>query len=128
MEYFTWLAEKQIQDAMQKGEFENLGFDGEKIEYEDDSMIPEDLRMAYKILKNSGFTPPELLEKKEIVTMMDLLEQAEDEQERYRRIQKLNYMITRMNMRRSRPINLEMEQEYYRKVVERVEIRNKGKK
>ena len=121
------IAEARIAEAMRKGEFENLEGQGKKIVYADESMIPEDLRMAYKILKNAGYVPQDLLEEKEIITATELLAAATDEQERYRQMQKLNYLIMKVNARRRRPVNLEADQEYYRKVVEKVSVRVPGR-
>ncbi|QLA14693.1 DUF1992 domain-containing protein [Desulfolutivibrio sulfoxidireducens] len=120
---FARIAERRIEEAMARGEFENLEGAGKPLVFEDDSMVPEDLRMAYKILRNSGFVPPEILEEKEILTAADLLAKAPDEQERYRRMNKLQVLVMRANMRRNRPICLEKNVEYYQKVVSRVEIR-----
>jgi predicted metal-dependent enzyme (double-stranded beta helix superfamily) len=86
-------------------------------------MIPEQLRMAYKILKNSNFVPPEVEDKKEIKNIRDMLEKTSDESERYRQIQKLNLIITRMNMRKSRPVFLDEDQVYYQKVLARVRVK-----
>jgi len=116
------LADEAIVKAMREGAFDNLEGAGRPLRLGDDSHIPEDLRMAYKILKNSGFLPPELEEEREIRRAADLLANCEDEQERYRQMQKLNLMITRANMRRTRPVNLETDQVYYQKVVERVPL------
>ena len=123
----VFIAEQRIAESMRKGEFDNLEGRGKKIVYEDDSMVPEDLRMAYKILKNAGYVPDDFLEEKEIVTATELLAAATDEQERYRQMQKLNYLVMKVNTRRRRPVNLELEQEYYRKVVERVSVRLPGR-
>ena len=49
--------------------------------------------MAYKILKNAGYLPPELLEEREIVTAAELLAAATDEQERYRQMRKLDFLV-----------------------------------
>ncbi len=122
---FHLIAEKRIKKAMQEGQFENLPGKGKPLVFEDDSMIPEDLRMAYKILKNAGFIPPELQTEKEIKQAIDLLENLDDEKKRYRQVTKLNVLITKMNMMRKRPINLEVNQVYYRKIVERVRVRKK---
>ena len=108
---------------MRRGDFDNLSGRGQKIIFEDDSMVPEDLRMAYKILKNAGYVPQDFLEDKEIVTASELLAAATDEQERYRQMQKLNYLIMKVNTRRRRPVNLEKDQVYYQKVVERTSVR-----
>ncbi len=88
-------------------------------------MIPEDLRMAYKMLKNAGFLPPELESKKEIKNALDLLDDLQDEKKRYRQATKLNIMVTKANMMRTRPINLEVDQVYYRKIVEKVKVRKR---
>ncbi len=119
---FAQIAERRIAEAMNRGEFENLEGSGRPLVFEDDSMVPEDLRMAYKILRNSGYVPPEILEEKEILTAADLLAQAPDEQERYRRMQKLQMLVMRTNMRRIKPISLEKSSEYYQKVVSRIQI------
>ena len=120
---FAWIAERQIEEAMRRGDFDNLSGRGQKIIFEDDSMVPEDLRMAYKILKNAGYVPQDFLEDKEIVTASELLAAATDEQERYQQMQKLNYLIMKVNTRRRRPVNLEKDQVYYQKVVERTSVR-----
>jgi hypothetical protein len=122
---FHKIAESRIKDAMERGEFDNIKGRGKPLVFEDDSLIPPDLRMAYKMLKNAGFIPPELQGEKEIKAATDLLESLEDEQERYRQIQKVNLMVTKVNMSRKRPINLEKNQIYYRKVVERTTVRKK---
>ncbi len=126
---FEIIAERRIKQAMEEGAFENLQGKGKPLVFEDDSMVPPDLRMAYKILKNAGFLPPALQNEKEIKHALDLLEDLEDEQERYAQVTKLNLMITKGNMMRERPIYLEADQVYYRKVVERVRLnRNRRKK
>ncbi len=122
---FHLIAEKRIKKAIQQGQFDNLPGKGKPLVFEDDSMIPEDLRMAYKILKNAGFLPPELQTEKEIKQAVDLLESLEDEKQRYRQVTKLNVIVTKMNMMRKRPVNLEVNQFYYRKIVERVKVRKK---
>lgn len=119
------IADEAIGRAMREGAFDHLEGAGKPLELEDDSHIPEDLRMAYKILKNAGFLPREIEEEREIQRAVDLLAACVDEQERYRQIQKLNLMITRMNMRRGRPVNLEADQLYYDRVVERVSVAGK---
>jgi len=54
------LAEERIRDAIQRGEFDNLPGRGKPLNLEDDRHIPDDLRLAYKVLKNADCLPPEL--------------------------------------------------------------------
>ena len=55
-----FIAEKRIAEAIAKGELENLPGAGRPLELDDDSLVPEELRLAYRILKNAGFVPPEV--------------------------------------------------------------------
>ncbi len=122
---FEIIAERRIQQAMKDGAFDNLQGKGKPLVFEDDSMIPPDLRMAYKILKNAGFIPPAIQNEREIQHALDMLDQMDDERERYAQVTKLNLMITKGNMMRQRPIYLEADQVYYRKVVEKVKLNSK---
>ena len=114
------IVEQRIKEAMEKGEFENLPGRGKPIPLEDDSHVPEDLRLAYKLLKNADCLPPELLEKKEILQMEDMLAAIPDEKERYKLIKKINFKIMKLNvMGRTSPL-LEEKQIYYKKLVDKI--------
>jgi len=119
------LAEQLIRDSMQRGEFDNLAGKGKPLPPDDDALIPEDIRMAYKILKNSGHIPPEVQERKDITTALELLQNCQDEQERYRQIQKINYLTMKLNARRRTAVNLEADQVYYDKIVTRTTVKMK---
>ena len=55
-----FLAERRIEEAIARGEFDNLPGAGRPLELGDDPLVPEDLRIANRILKNAGYVPPEL--------------------------------------------------------------------
>jgi hypothetical protein len=55
-----FLAEQRIAEAVSRGEFEGLPGAGRPLELDDDTLVPEELRLAYRILKNAGFVPPEV--------------------------------------------------------------------
>jgi hypothetical protein len=116
------IAEERIRKAEQDGKFENLEGMGKPLMPDEAANLPPELRMAYRILKSSGHLPSEILEEKEINCAIDLLEHMEDEQERYRQVQKLNVMIMQMNERRRRPITLDTSSDYYRRIVEKVRL------
>ena len=113
------IVEQKIREAQMKGEFDNLPGAGKPVEIEDDRHVPEDLRMAYKILKNANCVPPEIELKKEIRRMEDMLENLSDEKEKYRQIKKINFKIMQLNMLRKTSPLLEDTEIYYRKVVEK---------
>ncbi|WP_457572419.1 DnaJ family domain-containing protein [Desulfovulcanus sp.] len=125
MDIFLKIAEEKIREAQAKGEFDNLPGKGKPLNLDEDNHIPQELRIAYKILKNSGYIPPELQMQKEINTTLDLLKHCTDEREKYKKIQKLNLLITKMNMARKVPVNLEQDQFYYEKIVDKVKVKNK---
>lgn len=54
------LVEQRIREAMRKGELSGLPGEGRPLALDDDSMVPEELRVAYRILKNAGYAPPEV--------------------------------------------------------------------
>jgi len=54
------LAERRIEEAIARGELDDLPGAGRPLELDDDQLIPEDLRVAYRILKNAGYVPPEV--------------------------------------------------------------------
>ena len=90
---FTKIVEERILKAQKKGAFKNLSGTGKPILLEDDRHIPEDLRLAYKILKNADCVPPEIELKKQIRRTEDLLDGMEDTAGKYRIIKKLNFLI-----------------------------------
>jgi len=114
------LAEERIRDAIQRGEFDNLPGRGKPLNLEDDRHIPDDLRLAYKVLKNAGCLPPELELKKEIRKAEELLSSMADEGERYRQLQKVNFLIMKLNEMRKGSVEWEEKQLYYGKIVEKV--------
>jgi len=122
------IAEKKIKEAMEKGEFDSLPGKGKPIKLDDDSHIPPEYRLAYRILKNAGYTHPEIEQRKEIENIYSMLENCEDEQEIYKKVQKLNLIVSKINMKRKTPVYLELEQIYYKKVVEKITVKNKRKK
>jgi len=71
------LAEEHIRAASRRGEFDELPGQGQPLNLEDDSAVPAELRVGYRILKNSGCLPPELTLRKEIGAVESLLDLAE---------------------------------------------------
>lgn len=114
------MIETRIKEAQERGEFDDLPGCGEPLNIEDDSNVPDDLRLAYKILKNAGCLPPELELRKEIRQMEDLLDDIADEREKYRLIKSINFKIMKLNMMGKRPPLLEETQVYFKKLVDKL--------
>lgn len=120
MDLIAALAERKILEAMERGEFDDLPGKGKPLDLSDDPMVPDDLRVAYKILKNSGCLPPELELHKEIVRLRDLIHAVDDEAVRTVRIKELNVKLLRFNLMKKRSVNLEGVPEYREKVIGRL--------
>ncbi len=114
------IVEQLLREAEEQGEFRNLPGKGKPLHLEDESNIPEDLRLAYKILKNADCLPPELELKKEIRQMEDLLDAIPDEREKYKMIKKINFKILKLNMMGHKSPLLEEKEIYYKKVLEKL--------
>jgi hypothetical protein len=54
-----WIAERKIAEAVSQGELDNLPGAGRPLDLGDDALVPEDMRMANRILKNADIPLPE---------------------------------------------------------------------
>jgi hypothetical protein len=98
MSIFEIIAEKRIEQAMAEGAFDNLPNKGKPLVHDNMDHVPEDLRMAYKILKNAGVIPEEIELKKSIVHLSTLLNACVDEEDRKKLRLKLNEKQLRYNI------------------------------
>jgi hypothetical protein len=118
---FEKIVEERILIAQKKGDFENLEGSGKPLILADDYHVPEELRLAFKILKNADCLPPEIELKKEIRQAEDLLIGMQDTSEKYRLLKKLNFLIMKLNTIRGSSVMLEMPQHYMEKLVDCLE-------
>lgn len=107
------LAEEQISAAIRRGDFDNLPGKGKPLILEDDSAIPDALRVGYRILKNAGCLPPEQELRKEIRQVEALLNHAETDLEAQKIRRRLCLMRTRLAMQ-GRDVNLLVHEAAYR--------------
>lgn len=75
---FETLVEERIRKAQKNGELDNLPGQGKPLNL-DDMSIPEEFRMVHRILKNSGFLPPEVELRKQIRELEDMLRSIDDQ-------------------------------------------------
>jgi hypothetical protein len=118
---FEKLIEERIRRAQERGEFDDLPGSGRPLVLEDDRHVPEDLRLAYKILKNAECLPPEVQLRKEIERTEDLLEELPETASKYQVLKKLNFLILRLNAMRRTSIVNELPQHYAPRVAMRLE-------
>ena len=113
------LAEQRILAAQRNGEFDDLAGKGKPLALEDLSTLPEDLRMAYHVLKNTNVLPPEAELLKDIHILEDLLKHVEDEGERKSLAKSLQWKVIRLDMLKKRSIDLPTVRNYGRRLVEK---------
>ncbi|OOR06762.1 hypothetical protein BW900_11090 [Bacillus mycoides] len=82
MDVFLNIAEEKIRQAIRNGDLDHIPGKGKPLQLEDLSMVPPELRMSYKILKNAGMIPPEMELQKDILKIEDLIACCYDEVER----------------------------------------------
>ncbi len=125
MDFFERIAENRILEAIEEGLFDNLEGQGQPLKLEDESHIPPELRMAYKILKNADCLPPELELRKEVVHLQDLVASLPDEAEKLKQMRRLNFYVMKLQL--MRPVSLQvLEHDLYTpKILERLESRPK---
>ena len=128
MDPLSFIAEQKIAQAMQERDLKSPKRKNKPLPLDADRFVPDDLKMAYKILKNSGYLPPEIEERKEVKKLEDLIACTEDEHERLKQMKKLNVLLMKIDAHRSSPVNIAEQQDYYQKVVERITLHSKSKK
>ncbi len=90
------IAEDIIAAAVARGELDNLPGQGKPLVLDDNSGIPPELRAGYRILKNSGYLPPEMTLHSEIKRIEDLMLLAECENEKTRLVVKLSLLKSQL--------------------------------
>ena len=123
MSILAFLAEQKISQAMANSDLNSPNWKNKPLPLDDEHWIPDDLKMAYKILKNAGFVPPEIEVRKEIGRLEQLIATTEDEHLRIKQMQKLNVLMMKIESSRGRPVNIADQDEYYRQIVENISSR-----
>ena len=110
MGLFDRIVEERIRAAQQDGAFDNLPGRGKPLDLEDDSAVPEDLRLTLKILRNAGCLPVEMELRKEFFNLRRLLSAAIDEPTRRELRRELNLIALNLNLKSRRFASLEVPQ------------------
>lgn len=112
------LAESRIEEAMRAGEFDDLPGRGKRVPEEPDSMVPEELRTAYRLLKNAGFVPPEVTLLREISEVEELMAGMDCDELRSRAVKRLNLLRARLGARGG---SLDLSPRYAAGIVDRLD-------
>lgn len=82
--------ESSIEEAMKRGDFDNLPGKGRPLRLDDYFDTPEELRVGYSVLKSGGFMPEEAELLKEIGLLKEQLAVTVSEEERKRLVRQIN--------------------------------------
>jgi hypothetical protein len=119
MSFFQRVVEERILEAQRAGAFDNLPGKGKPLRFDDESWVPEDLRVAYRVLKNAHVLPPEAELLKEIHTLEDLLKYVEDPDERRALAKSIQWKIIHLDILKRRSFSLETVRQYGGKLARR---------
>ena len=106
------LVERRIGEAMRAGIFDDLPGAGRPLAFDDDALVPAELRMAYRMLKNAGFVPPEMEARREIADLERLAATAQDDAARRRAAARIAFLLER-SAGAGRARNLALEADYF---------------
>lgn len=70
------MAEKMIREAIEAGEFDNLPGKGRPIDLSENPFEDPDLRVVHKLLRDAGFAPAWIEERKDIDAQFELARQV----------------------------------------------------
>ena len=92
------LVEQKIAEAIARGEFSSLPGEGAPLPHDDAALVPDELRMAYRVLRNAGFVPPEVSALRDIGDLERQLQALPDGDLRSRALRKLQMLHARLEV------------------------------
>ncbi|USK92742.1 DUF1992 domain-containing protein [Rossellomorea marisflavi] len=97
MDFSTLMSEQRIRKAYEDGEFNELPGFGKPMNLNDDAGIPEELKMAHRMMKNAGYSTEEAGLKREMMRIEDLMRTCEDDTEAKALQKDLNEKVLKYN-------------------------------
>lgn len=92
------LIDKQIEEAIARGEFDNLEGSGKPINLDAYFATPAEMRVGYSVLKSNKFVPEEVDRLKEIGELKEKINACTDEDEKKRLTKLLNDKMLALSM------------------------------
>jgi hypothetical protein len=95
---FLKAVEEIIQDAIARGEFDNLPGAGKPLDMDAYFALPEEDRLAYTALKNAGYIPEEVGVLQEVKLLQEQLSHAQDEDRKRALHRKIDEKTLKFNL------------------------------
>lgn len=102
MTLFEKKAQRLIEEAIARGELQDLPGKGKPLDLAAYFAVPEHLRIIYDILKKADVLPEELELKKELESCRDQMKKARDDTEKKKMQQEIQYLEMKYNIVRER--------------------------
>ena len=119
MHFLEFIAERKIAEAEREGALKDLPGAGAPLDLDDDPLIPEDLRMAYRILKNAGLVPQEVTMLREVGQLERLVREG-SEDERVSASRRLELLRLKLDASMPGRAALLLQNEYRERLFERL--------
>jgi len=118
------LVEQRIQSSIRCGDFDNLPGRGKPLELGDDSLIAPELRMTFRILKNSGYVPAEVKALNDVFELECLISDlGSASSERSSAIKRLEVFKLKLENSGCFSRVLENRQDYFRRICRKLDKR-----
>lgn len=91
-----------IKDAVERGEFDNLPGAGRPLDLSAYFNTPEEIRVAYSVLKNAGILPQEAELLREMAVLKERADETKDIAERARLLREVEQKRLEFNLRMER--------------------------
>jgi len=112
------IVERRIAEAVERGEFNDLPGAGHPLKLDDDPLVPAELRVAFRIMKNAGYVPDEVRLFAELRSAEQLLMQAGRDEERVAASARVRLLLERLGA--GRAVTMQVQSEYFEQLVERL--------
>ena len=96
MHWADIIAEQRASEAARKGELSGLDGEGAPLDLSEDPLVPPELRAIHRVLKNAGYSPPEITAMKAIADLEKELASLPDSE----RAAKAKVLLTKIAMLR----------------------------
>lgn len=118
MDIVDQIVERRIAEAVWRGEFNELPGAGRPLELDDEPLVPAELRVAFRIMKNAGYVPDEVRLFAEIRGAEQLLMRASESEERVAASARLRVLLERLGS--GRAVTMQVQSQYFEQLVERL--------
>ena len=96
MHWADIIAEQRASEAARKGALSGLDGEGAPLDLSEDPLVPPELRAIHRVLKNAGYSPPEISAMKAIADLEKELAGLPDNE----RVAKAKVLLTKIAMLR----------------------------